>query len=170
VLHARWRAHSGGDAAAWTAAAQQQPQEQQQQPEVETDEAAEEATRKRRRSLLGLPLPADAAAALLPSVPHPLLPLPQASASGACMRFPVVIGEFGSAFEQPEDVQWLQEFGAWLKQQSALVGAPLGWAYWALNANSGDTGGIVSPSWQTFMWAKIRLLEEHYGLRPWYSA
>lgn len=29
-------------------------------------------------------------------------------------------------------------------------------------------GGIVSPSWQTFMWVKLRYLQDKMGLRPWY--
>lgn len=33
----------------------------------------------------------------------------------------------------------MNDFAGWLKGQEAAVGAPLGWAYWAVNANSGDT-------------------------------
>ncbi len=87
----------------------------------------------------------------------------------ACARFPVVIGEFGSLFESASDVQWMGDFAAWLNGQAAAVGAPLGWAYWAVNANSGDTGGLVGANWQTFMWVKLRFLQERMGLRPWYA-
>jgi endoglucanase len=80
-----------------------------------------------------------------------------------------VIGEFGSYFEQPEDVTWLSDFATWVNQQSNAVGAPLGWAFWAYNANSGDTGGIAAPNWQTFMWVKLRFLQARLGLRPWYA-
>jgi len=90
--------------------------------------------------------------------------------SADCARFPVIIGEFGSMFEQASDVQWMNDFAAWVGAQSSSVGAPLGWAYWAVNANSGDTGGIVSPNWQTFMWVKLRFLQEKMGLKPWYAA
>jgi hypothetical protein len=40
----------------------------------------------------------------------------------------------------------------------------------AVNANSGDTGGIMSPSWQTVMWVKIRFLADKMGLVPWYMS
>ena len=89
-------------------------------------------------------------------------------AAGSCFKFPIVVSEFGSNFEQESDVTWLADFAAWVAQQSKDVGAPVGWAWWAVNANSGDTGGIVTPSWQSFMWIKVRYLVDHMGLRPWY--
>lgn len=87
-----------------------------------------------------------------------------------CMRFPVIVGEFGSNWEQASDVTWMNDFAGWLDVQSRSVGGPLGWAYWSVNANSGDTGGLVSPNWQTFMWVKLRFLVDKLGLRPWYLA
>jgi hypothetical protein len=43
-----------------------------------------------------------------------------------------------------------------------------GWAWWAYNENSGDTGGIVKNFWQDLHWEKINLMIARYGLRPWY--
>ncbi|GBF88153.1 glycoside hydrolase [Raphidocelis subcapitata] len=122
---------------------------------------------------------ADTAAAAAP-VDADALPAPQrrllsdgdgdevAAAGVQCVRFPIVIGEFGSFFEQPNDVQWMSDFATWLANQQSAVGAPIGWAFWAYNANSGDTGGIVNGNWQTLMWVKLRFLVDRMGLRPWY--
>ena len=48
---------------------------------------------------------------------------------------------------------------------------------WAWNANSGDTGGIVSgttsrgvsAAWYTVKMYKIRYLQERLGLCPWFQ-
>lgn len=40
--------------------------------------------------------------------------------------------------------------------------------WWAWNANSGDTGGIVEADWLTINWGKINWMAS-VGLVPWYS-
>ena len=35
--------------------------------------------------------------------------------------------------------------------------AHFSWAYWAWNANSGDTGGIVSDNWADIIFEKVGL-------------
>lgn len=40
--------------------------------------------------------------------------------------------------------------------------------WWAWNANSGDTGGIVEADWLTINWGKINWMAS-VGLIPWYS-
>ena len=43
------------------------------------------------------------------------------------------------------------------------------WLWWAWNANSGDTGGIVADNWQDVVWVKISKLSENgWNLKPWY--
>ncbi|KAI8468681.1 MAG: glycoside hydrolase superfamily [Monoraphidium minutum] len=111
---------------------------------------------------------AAAAAAPRPSRRRALLAARRLHGAGACTRFPVVISEFGSSFEQAGDITWLGDFAAWVAQQSKAAGAPVGWLMWAVNANSGDTGGLVSPSWQGLMWVKVRFLVDRMGLVPWY--
>ncbi len=43
-----------------------------------------------------------------------------------------------------------------------------GWAWWAYNENSGDTGGIVKNFWQDIHWEKVNFMIAKMGLRPWY--
>ncbi len=62
---------------------------------------------------------------------------------GDCQRFPVAIGEFGSRFLDPRDLQHLNDFALYLNAQGAgdtkghnAIG---NWMYWSWNANSGDS-------------------------------
>lgn len=46
------------------------------------------------------------------------------------------------------------------------------WFWWSWNANSGDTGGIVTGTgapWYTVKWYKVRYLER-LGLCPWFKS
>lgn len=36
------------------------------------------------------------------------------------------------------------------------------------NANSGDTGGLVMPDWQTLNWQKLTWLQDKLRLKSWY--
>lgn len=89
-----------------------------------------------------------------------------------CRVFPVVIGETGSAFEQDADKQWLSDFADFINAQGAAAAynrVPVnGWAWWAYNENSGDTGGIVHHYWQDVHWDKVNFMINKMGLRPWY--
>lgn len=40
--------------------------------------------------------------------------------------------------------------------------------WWAWNANSGDTGGIVEQDWLTIHWNKVDWMAS-VGLTPWYA-
>eukprot|EP00775_Hariotina_reticulata_P002530 gene2530-2832_t len=97
-------------------------------------------------------------------------------------RLPVVVGEFGvydhANFhgQGPDytniygvDLTFLNDFADYLKQKENQ-GATISWFWWAWNANSGDTKGIAGPdkSWQYIQFAKVRLLVQSYGLKPWY--
>ena len=96
------------------------------------------------------------------------------SSSGACHKFPIIIGEFGSFWQDPDDLQWFQDFAQWVTNSGAAADAEhepvTSWAFWCYNANSGDTGGIVTPNWQGIMWVKIRYMVDWLGLKPWYLA
>ena len=56
---------------------------------------------------------------------------------------PVWIGEFGTRLMTTSDRQWL---GAMV---SYIRGNNLSFAYWCLNPDSGDTGGILQDDWRT---------------------
>jgi len=96
-----------------------------------------------------------------------------AAVSRDCQRFPVAVGEFGSRFEDPRDLEHLAAFAAYLNNEGAgrtdahnAIGS---WAYWSYNPNSWDTGGLVDDSWQNLVWEKLRFLRKKLGLRPWYA-
>ncbi len=42
-----------------------------------------------------------------------------------------------------------------------------GWFWWAWNAKSADTGGVVQANWRDVNWNKVDYLGT-LGLRPWY--
>jgi aryl-phospho-beta-D-glucosidase BglC (GH1 family) len=91
---------------------------------------------------------------------------------GKCHRFPIVIGETGSAMRIREDAQMLPDFARYLSATGPGADgqhqAVSGWFWWAWNANSGDTGGLVSDNWQDLLWHKFAYLKT-LGLRPWYQ-
>ena len=66
----------------------------------------------------------------------------------------LVIGEFGGTYDDATEVAWGDAFVDWLDD------APHGpyFFYWALNPNSGDTGGILGDDWQTPVARKLDLL------------
>jgi hypothetical protein len=91
---------------------------------------------------------------------------------GTCHRFPIVLGETGSAMRISQDAQMLPDFAQYLNATgSGATGqhqAVSGWFWWAWNANSGDTGGLVGDNWQDLLWNKVAYLKT-LGLRPWYQ-
>jgi endoglucanase len=73
------------------------------------------------------------------------------------MKFPIIVGEFGSKFEDPRDLIHLQDFSKWMKETFKNPS----WLYWAYNQNSGDTGGIVKNNWQDIDWRKVLWLRKN---------
>lgn len=58
---------------------------------------------------------------------------------------PVMLGEFGSLLNDPQDGVWLSALMSYLG--SGVNG--MSWTFWCLNPNSGDTGGILLNDWTT---------------------
>ena len=56
---------------------------------------------------------------------------------------PVLLGEFGTKYQTDSDKQWLSTLGSYVSTNG------LSFAFWCLNPNSGDTGGILQNDWQT---------------------
>ncbi|KAL3142124.1 hypothetical protein ABBQ32_004742 [Trebouxia sp. C0010 RCD-2024] len=89
-----------------------------------------------------------------------------------CHQFAVAIGETGTAFQDSRDTPSMASFAKYLtntgdgndgkhnKIESVF--------WWAWNANSGDTGGIVQQDWLTINWNKIDWMAS-VGLTPWYA-
>lgn len=81
---------------------------------------------------------------------------------------PVILGEWGSFFEDPKDLQWLDKMKAYLQGDWNEDGTPdippgdpgISWIWWSWNPNSGDTGGILASDWQTPVQVKLDYLQE----------
>jgi endoglucanase len=67
---------------------------------------------------------------------------------------PVMVGEFGSTLEAEQDVEWMKALVAYLDEHE------IGFTYWSLNPNSGDTGGILQDDWTTPDDKKLELLRD----------
>ncbi|WP_162409287.1 cellulase family glycosylhydrolase [Acuticoccus sediminis] len=70
---------------------------------------------------------------------------------------PILVGEFGSRFEDPKDLLWMEKFIPYLTENG------LSYTYWSWNPNSGDTGGILENDWTTVIDEKVTALEPSLG-------
>ncbi len=61
---------------------------------------------------------------------------------------PVLVGEFGTRLEQTSDQAWLDTLVQYLRSNK------FGWAFWCLNPNSSDTGGLLMEDWRTVIQSK----------------
>jgi endoglucanase len=67
---------------------------------------------------------------------------------------PVMVGEFGSTLTAEEDRVWMEELVSYLDEHE------IGYTYWSLNPNSGDTGGILRDDWTSVDDAKLDILAD----------
>jgi hypothetical protein len=85
-----------------------------------------------------------------------------------CHTFPVAIGEFGSKLTDARDVATLSGLSDYLQAKGAGDDgqhyAISNWFWWSWNADSGDTGGLVTDDWVSLQWGKLDLLAK-LGLR-----
>ena len=65
---------------------------------------------------------------------------------------PIVIGEFGSRLQTTSDMQWMSALAHYISTNA------LSFTYWALNPDSGDTGGILGDDWTTIDQTKMAIL------------
>ncbi len=75
---------------------------------------------------------------------------------------PIWIGEFGGreVDRESKSGQWQNAFVDFIKQEK------LGFAYWAWNPNSGDTGGLLQDDWQAIHAEKQALLNSLLPAKP----
>lgn len=66
---------------------------------------------------------------------------------------PVFVGEFGTKLETESDKQWLHALSTYIGQHG------MSFAFWSLNPNSGDTGGLLKDDWTTPQDAKLAELK-----------
>ncbi|MEM3553499.1 MAG: cellulase family glycosylhydrolase, partial [Candidatus Bathyarchaeia archaeon] len=67
-------------------------------------------------------------------------------------KYPLGIGEFGGRYEGDDQI-WQDAFVDYLLEKNIRA-----FFYWALNPNSGDTGGILLDDWRTVHEGKKNLL------------
>jgi endoglucanase len=68
---------------------------------------------------------------------------------------PILVGEFGG-----RNVDLASDEGRWQRQFFDYISRTgASWTYWALNPNSGDTGGVLKDDWSTVQQAKTALLQ-----------
>ncbi|ADB48595.1 glycoside hydrolase family 5 protein [Conexibacter woesei] len=68
---------------------------------------------------------------------------------------PILVGEFGGRNVDRESAE-----GRWQRQFFDFIGRTgASWTYWALNPNSGDTGGVLKDDWSSVQPAKTALLQ-----------
>ena len=65
---------------------------------------------------------------------------------------PVWVGEFGTLDQTPSDQQWLGAMASYLAKKN------LSFAFWCLNPDSGDTGGLLADDWTSVNAAKQAVL------------
>ncbi len=74
-------------------------------------------------------------------------------------RFAFAVGEFGGFYDdakKPGEVAWNEAFVAYLATLDR--GQPTSFYYWAVNPNSGDTGGLYEDDWSTIVMRRVALL------------
>ncbi|MGC8967964.1 MAG: cellulase family glycosylhydrolase, partial [Thermus sp.] len=72
-------------------------------------------------------------------------------------NLPWGIGEFGGRYVD-RDRTWQDAFVDYLRNKRIRA-----WFYWALNPNSGDTGGLLQDDWRTPNQDKLNLLARLMG-------
>lgn len=71
---------------------------------------------------------------------------------------PVLVGEFGTKYQTVKDRQWMDSFKNYISQNG------LNWTFWALNPDSGDTGGLLLDDWISVDQNKQNILKQiQYG-------
>ncbi|KAK9839537.1 hypothetical protein WJX81_008252 [Elliptochloris bilobata] len=87
--------------------------------------------------------------------------------------FPVVFGEVGSHLTADNDLQMMEDMAKYLRAEEVPYDGRhsemKNVIWWAWNANSADTGGLVtSPNWDKVHWRKIEWLIRATDMAPWY--
>ncbi|MCS7286435.1 MAG: cellulase family glycosylhydrolase [Anaerolineae bacterium] len=87
-----------------------------------------------------------------PDFPHNLPDIWEIHFGRMAGKFPLGIGEFGGRYEGKDKI-WQDAFVDYLLAKKIHI-----FFYWALNPNSGDTGGLLLDDWRTVHEGKLTLL------------
>jgi len=73
-------------------------------------------------------------------------------------KAPIFLGEFGGESVGTDlEGEWQRTLVSYLKANN------MHYTYWAFNANSADTGGLLEPDWKSVNQSKLQLLKQHQG-------
>lgn len=75
------------------------------------------------------------------------------------VKFNVVIGEFGTKFEDQRDLELMHDLSTWMKANRIT-----NWVFWNYAENGGDTLNLVTNNWQDLNWRVIDWLKLEFGL------
>jgi endoglucanase len=87
-----------------------------------------------------------------PDYPSNLPALWDATWGNLAATAPVLVGEFGTKLTTDVDRKWLKSLTDYIKAKD------LSFTFWALNPDSGDTGGILGDDWTTVNQDKMSFL------------
>jgi len=87
-----------------------------------------------------------------PDYPNNLPALWDATWGNLAATAPVLVGEFGTKLTSDVDRKWLKSLTDYIKAKG------MSFTFWALNPDSGDTGGILGDDWTTVNQDKMSFL------------
>jgi endoglucanase len=87
-----------------------------------------------------------------PDYPSNLAALWDATWGNLAATAPVLVGEFGTKLATAADRQWLDSLTRYMGRRG------VSFTFWSLNADSGDTGGILADDWVTVNRDKLAYL------------
>ncbi|KAK9846255.1 hypothetical protein WJX81_000135 [Elliptochloris bilobata] len=109
------------------------------------------------------------------------------AANGTAVRFPVLVGDFGSALDTPEEQVFMRDFSSFANAHAPVNGTAgniTNWVWWSWNAQSLPPSGLMVPQGAlTPGWDKVTALTAApntlaaapnvtaglgFGLLPWY--
>ena len=67
---------------------------------------------------------------------------------GKCTTWPIIVGETGSSLQDPGDTQFYTTLQQYFQTGDDKHNAISSVFWWAWNANSGDTKGLVLDDWE----------------------
>jgi hypothetical protein len=74
-------------------------------------------------------------------------------------KYPIVIGEFGSSFEDQRDFELYRDFSLWMRKNGIKS-----WLYWNYAENSADTRDIARNNFQDLDWFVLDWLRVNFRL------
>lgn len=91
---------------------------------------------------------------------------------GTTKKYAVMNGEFGTTLGDNNERACISSIFSYMNNQqpSAYSHPPItSWNFWTWNADSADTGGLLSQDGRSITWSQLDLLTQNLGLTPFYK-